>query len=527
VVPRTRTGMSADLVLHNVRIFTCDDGRQDAGLVAIRGDRILAVGPEHDLGLFAGTGVTLLDCAGATAIPGFNDAHCHPMSLAISLLTVDCSSPAVRSIPELQARIRERADRTTADCWIRATGFDEALLAEGRPPTRWELDGATSRHPVVLVHATGQSCVLNSAALQRAGICSSGPDGAGQGIRLDPDTGEPTGLVVGRQDRVARAIPPPDAGELERGMRQASLTCLAQGITSVQDTSWTNGWHQWQLWHRLVAAGAVGPRVSMMAGTESLRTFREAGLATGNGDRHLRLGAFKLALDESTGVPHPPRAEINELALVAHEAGFQLAFHVPDPWMLEVSLAAIAFVRRRCQRHAPGECDSPGFRLEHCIVCPPDVLGRLRASRATVVTQPAFMHRFGASYGEAAPPEQTGWFCPIASLRRHGIDVAFSSDAPLMGSNPFAGIQAAVTRQTDAGQALDLRQAVAARDALEMYTAGGARASLEGGDKGTIRAGMLADLALLDRDPTRLAAGELSGVKVLRTIVGGRILWEA
>lgn len=519
--------MSTDLVLHNLRLLSCDDARREAGLVAIRGDRILAIAPERELALFAGRGVRLLNCEGATAVPGFNDAHCHPMSLAISLLAVDCSSPTVRSIPELQARIRERADRTPTEVWIRATGFDEVLLAEGRPPTRQELDHATSRHPVVLVHATGQSCVLNSSALHLAGISTSVPDCTEQGIRLDPDTGEPTGLVVGRQDRIARAIPPPGAAELERGMRQASLTCLAQGITSVQDTSWTNGWPQWQLWHRLVAAGAVGPRVSMMAGTESLGTFREAGVATGDGDRQLRLGAFKLALDESTGVAHPPRAAINELALAAHEAGFQLAFHVSDPWMLEVSLAAIAFVRRRCRRHAPGTCNSPGFRLEHCIVCPPDLLGRVRASRATVVTQPAFMQRFGASYAEATLPEQTGWFCPLASLRQHGIDVAFGSDAPLVGSNPFTGIQAAVTRQTGAGQMLDLRQAVATRDALEMYTAAGARASLEADDKGTIRAGMLADLALLDRDPTQLAAGELSSVQVLRTIVGGRVLWEA
>ncbi|MFN8627540.1 MAG: amidohydrolase [Candidatus Binatia bacterium] len=524
-VPAVDHRRGADLVLHNARVLTFDRTQSHADLVAVRGDRILAVATADDLPLFARPGVTLLDCEGATLIPGFNDAHCHPLALAINLLSVDCSPASVHSIAELEARIRQRAGQTVEGAWIRAVGYDDARLAEGRAPTRWELDRAAPRHPVVLVHATGQSCVLNSAALHLAGIATPAPDAAAGGICRDSRSGEPTGLVSGRQDRVARAIPAPDADEIERGMALANRTYLAQGITSLQDTSWTNGWRHWQLWQRLVVA-AVAPRVAMMVGTESLDRFRDAGLATGSGDSRLRLGALKLALDESTGVRHPPRDEVESLALRAHEAGFQVAFHVSDIRMLEVALAAIAVVRAHCARRAHHACDAVGFRLEHCAICPPRLLSRVRASRAMVVTQPAFVRGFGARYTEDAAAHQIGWFCPIGSLRRHDIAVAFGSDSPLVSSDPLAGIHAAVTRRTDTGRSVDPRQAITALDALEMYTIAGAQASLEADEKGSISPGKLADLALLDRDPTRIAAEELPAVKVLRTIVGGRVVWQ-
>lgn len=516
-----RRGPGADLVLHNARILTFDATQPHAEVVAVCGNRILALGAERDLHLFTRPGVALVDCEGGTVVPGFNDAHCHAIALAIGLLGVDCSPGAVRSVAEVQARIGRRAEQTGEGRWIRATGYDDSRLVERRAPTRWELDQAAPRHPVVLVHATGQSCVLNTAALQLAGIAGSSPGSPESGIGRDPRTGEPTGLVSGRDDRVARAIPPPDADEIERGMALANRAYLSQGITSLQDASWTNGWRQWQLWQRLVGRGVVSPRVSMLAGTESLDRFREAGLCTGSGDERLRLGAFKLALDESTGCPDPPQGDVNDLALRAQEAGFQVAFHVSDVRMLEASLAAIAFVRERSAREAPG------FRLEHCAVCPPRLLPRLKASRAIVVTQPAFLRGLGGRYLEDASPHQIGWFCPIGSFRRLGIEVAFGSDSPLVTSDPLTAIETAVTRQTEAGRSMAPREAIAALDALEMYTRMGARASLEADAKGSIGPGKLADLVVLSRDLTEVAAEELSTVKVVRTIIDGSVAWEA
>src|SRR3972149_6106788 len=238
----TNSRNAADLILYNARVITMDPERPHAGLVAVRGNRILATGDKDDLGLFKGAGTKLIDCEGGTVIPGFNDAHCHPLSLALSLLSVDCSPAAVTDIAGIQSRIRHRAEQTKEGKWIRATNYDEFHLEEKRPPTRWELDQTSPQHPVILVHRTAGSCVLNSFALRLAGITLETLNSPGEIIHRDPENGEPNGLISGKNERVERAIPPIGEEELERGMKLVNRQCLSHGITSLQDTGWNNGW---------------------------------------------------------------------------------------------------------------------------------------------------------------------------------------------------------------------------------------------------------------------------------------------
>lgn len=518
---RERSHEAADLILHNAKVHTCEPERPQAEIVVVRGDRIFAVGDEADLASLLRPGATLLDCEGATVIPGFDDAHCHPVARAIGLLGVDCAPSAVRSISDIQSRIEEESRRIPEGQWIRATGLDESRLADGRMPTRADLDAAAPGHPVVLVHATGQCCVLSSLALRRVDIGPDRADLAQRGIQVDLRTGEPTGVVTGPQEQVARAIPAPDAGEIERAMARVNEEVLSQGITSMQDVSWTNGWNQWQLWHRMEMRGVVTPRISMFAGTESLERFRAEGLRTGSGDVRLRMGALKLALDESTGVPHPPQSDVNDLALRAHEAGFQVAFHVSDVRMLASALAAIAFVRER------SAVPDPHFRLEHCAIVPPALRPKIRGSGAVVVTQPAFLRCFGDQYLAEARPDQASWLCPLGSLVREGIDVAFGSDSPLVSSDPLGGIHSAIVRTTDRGRRLDPSETIGALEAIEHYTLAGARASLEAESKGSIQVGKLADLVVLSHDVAKLDPEAFAAVRVRRTIIGGRIAWEA
>jgi predicted amidohydrolase YtcJ len=510
----------ADLILCNARVITLDAEQPYAELIAVKGNRILAVGGKDDLDLFKGARTKLIDCEGGTVIPGFNDAHCHPLSFSISLLSVDCSPKAVKNIAEIQTCIRRRAEQTKEGQWIRAAHYDESNLQEGRPPNRWELDEASPRHPVVLFHKTAGNCVLNSLALRLAGITKDAPESSGGQIHRDPESGEPSGLISGRNERVMRAIPPVNGAELEKGMKLASREYLSQGITSLQDTSWNNRHRHWLMWQRLMDRGVVSTRVSMMIGTESLEEFQNAGLSMGAGNHRLRLGGIKLALDESTGQPHPPQESINHFALRAQEAGFQVAFHVSDVHTLEASLAAIKFV---CQQ-APKV--DPRFRLEHCAVCPPGLLPKLKASQALVITQPSFVYYMGQKYHELLLPHQTEWLWPIGSFRRWGVKVAFSSDSPLVTSNPLTGIYASITRKTELGHQLAPQESVSTLEALKMYTLWGAYASFEEGEKGSISRGKLADLVVLSGAPTQLAPEQLFRLRVLRTIVDGELVWE-
>lgn len=510
------SGITADLILYNANVITLELERPRAEMVAIEGSRVLAVGSNDDLSLFKGAGTKLSDCGGGTVVPGFNDAHCHPIAHAISVLSVDCSPKAVKDIADIQARIRYRAAQTSEGKWIRAAYYDEFHLQERRPPNRWELDQAAPRHPVVLVHSTGQSCVLNSLALRLAGITRDTP-----AIHRDPETCEPDGLIPGRNEQVARAIPPWDEEDLEEGMKLVNREYLSHGITSLHDTSWTNGLRHWQLWQRFIERGIVSSRVSMLVGTEFLDEFQRVGLLMGSGGNRLRVGGMKLALDESSGCPHPPQEDINRLALQACEAGFPVAFHVSDIPILEASLAAIKFV---CQQVPEAE---HRFRLEHCPICPPGLLLRLRASRAIVVTQPSLLYCLGQRYQEDVSPDQTGWLWPIGSFRRFGVKVAFSSDSPLVTSNPLIGLYAAVTRQTETGQKLAPQEGISALEALRMYTMGGAHASFEEGVKGSIRPGKLADLVVLNGDPTQSVAEQPGDLRVVQTIIDGKVVWES
>lgn len=359
-------GNTADLILYNARVVTLNPEQPHAEMVAIKGNSILAVGDKDDIGLFKGAGTKLGDCQGGTIIPGFNDAHCHPYSLAISLLGVDCSPEVVKNITGIQARIRHRAEQTEEGKWIRAAGYEELNLQEKRHPTRWELDQASTRHPVILTHFTAGSCVLNSLALKMAGINRDTTESSVSLIHRDTETGEPDGLITGRNGHIERAIPSLDEEEVEQGMKLANREHLSNGITSLQDTTWTNGGYRWQIWQRLTARGIVSPRMSMLLGPQSLEEFQTAGLSERCDNHRLRVGGVKLALDESTGCPHPPQDDINHQALRAHKAGFQVAFHVSDVYTLQMALNAIKFLYQQAPVEKPPfssgtlPCLSPG-----------------------------------------------------------------------------------------------------------------------------------------------------------------------
>ena len=515
---RPPASRSADLILHNARVVTWDAERPYADLVAIQGDRIMATGSRDELARFQGPGTQLIDCAGGGVLPGINDAHCHPLALAVALLSVDCAPGTVGDIAGIGAAIRQRAVQTREGEWIRAAHYDEYHLREGRPPTARELDQAAPRHPVILMHRTAGHCVLNSLALRRAGITRNTPDPPGGTIHHDPLSGEPSGLIIGRNPQVDAALPPIGGDELNRGMTLATAEFLAQGITSLQDTGWNNGLRHWHEWRRLVESGATACRVSVLMGIDALDDLREAGLSMGAGDSRLRIGGVKLALDERTGCAAPPQEDVDRLALHAARAGFAVALHVSDVPMLEGALAAIQHVSRQ----VPGA--EGRFRLEHCTVCPPALLLKARACRAIVVPQPSFLRHMGQQYLERATPQQAGWFLPLGSLRRWGVAVALSSDAPLVSCNPWTGIEAAVSRRTDAGEVLAGREGITLLEALEMYTQGGAQASFEADEKGRISPGMLADLIVLNRDATRIEPAEIADLRVVRCIIGGKVV---
>jgi len=208
------------------------------------------------------------------------------------------------------------------------------------------------------------------------------------------------------------------------------------------------------------------------------------------------------------------------MALKIHQSGFQAAFHALEEKPIEAACAALEHALqdfpRRDHRH----------RIEHCSVCPPYLAERLASLGVWVVTQPAFIFYHGDRYLQTVPAEQLPYLYPIASLLKQGVQVAGSSDCPVVSSNPLKGIFAAASRLAQTGESLLLEERIPIVEALRLFTIYAARAIFEDSNRGTIAPGKLADLVILSGDPTRTPLEEIPGLKVKKTILDGQVVWE-
>ncbi len=507
--------MSADIILKNARVITMDATRPAAGTVAIEGDSITFVGEGGEAETRAGAGTRVIDCGGRTVAPGFNDAHIHLFSLVRQLLSVDLSPESVRSIEDIKEKIREKERTTPPGTWVSGTGYNEFYLAERRHPTRQDLDEAAPLHPVVLSHRSLHICALNSAALRLVGITADTEEPPGGRIERDLETGEPNGVLTGMLGYIhSEVMPALTDAELDAGLKQVDRLFLSNGITSVQDATVSNNLERWEKVCGFVLNEKLRSRVTLMAGAPYWKDFRGAGLTTGSGDNLMRVGAVKIMVEE-----RPDQAELKELALEIHKAGFQTAFHA----VAESSVAAAVTALENADSHEPVK--GRRHRIEHCGECPPQLLERIKKLGAVIVTQPPFIYYSGERYLATVPESQQPWLYRIKSPLEKGVIVAGSSDTPVVPINPMAGIYAAVTRKAENGQTLLPEEAVTADEALKLYTVNAAYASFEEKIKGSITPGKLADIVVLSGDPTAVPPEKIKDIKVEMTIIGGEVVW--
>jgi predicted amidohydrolase YtcJ len=522
-----------DLVLYNANVITLDERRPRAELVAVRDERIVWVGSDSDLRDLASAGTKTIDCSGQTIVPGFIDAHTHVLAYSASLMAVDCRPSSVASIAAIQRSLRERAETAPAGQWVRGTGYDEFAFPEGgddperaknRHPTRWDLDQAVPHHPVRLDHRSGHACVLNSMALALVGISSDTPEPPGGTIARDLGSGGPNGLLLEMDEYLDGRIPPLSDEELEQGIRLADRRMVSLGITSVHDATPSNSPERWDRLRRLKADGMLRPRVTMMAGSGHLDEFADQGFRHGYGDHELSLGHVKLMLTMSSGQLQPSRDELTGLMRLAYQAGFPVAVHAVEAEAVDAVADAISELRAIRDDLLPN--DAPRDRIEHCSEAPPATLARLEQSGAVVVTQPAFLYHSGRRYLSEVPQGMRPWLYRMRSFLEAGLHPAAGSDAPVVDPNPLVGMCAAVTRRSESGEPVSVLEGVPPNEALKMYTLSGAYAAGRQGDTGSIEVGKLADLALLDGDPTRVEASEIRDIKVRLTVIGGQVVWE-
>ncbi len=485
--------------------------------VAVKDGRIQAVGGHPSLSKLRGPRTQVIDCHGGALLPGFHDAHCHLLSLASSLTSIDCGPTNASTIPELIHLLRRAAKRLPPDRWVKARGYDHLRLGEKRHPLRGDLDAAVPRHPLRLEHRSGHATVLNTRAMQLLGITRHTPDPP-QGVIMRDAAGDPTGLFLEMSAHISElAAPYRDQDELLDGVARANSLLLSRGVTSIQDAGPDNTLDRWRLFQSLKQEARLVPRITMMVGRRHAPHFIEQGLVTGSGDDALRIGAVKFMLTLTTGHLYPSIEDLAPETYALSRAGFQLAFHAVEEEAIIAAARLIAATPASALRH----------RIEHCSEGTPSALAQVRQSGAIVVTNPGFIYHRGDAYLSSVSPRLLPCLYPLASLAASKIKWAASSDAPVSPPDPLTAIYAAVTRRTGSGEPLGRDQAIPVVDALAAWTSGAAYSCHQETRLGAISPAKLADLVLLDRDPTEVPPEQLKDLKAIMTVAGGRIAWQA
>jgi predicted amidohydrolase YtcJ len=507
--------------------------------LAIRDGRIMAVGDgPSDLDALIGPTTCVLDRPSLTVLPGFIDTHTH--FIFAGRAADDVPLQAARNMSELVAALRERASRTPKGEWIRSSAaWNEANLTEQRMPNRWDLDQATTDHPILLKRG-GHNDVLNSAGMKLAGITRDTSTPAGGTIVKD-EHGEPTGWLIDTAISIAEAIfPQPSQDARVEGLRRASIDYAAHGVTTVRDAFVTS--EEMQLLTTARQRGALNVRVRAMLGLlfatgAGIRTaIDELAANPWPGDGTLRLWGLKFGLDGgaengATEEPYEGRpdfrgqflVEPNDLAnalVCAMRRGFRVGTHAWGDRAVRAALDAYERAIAAVEGKYPG-----ALVLEHAGLARPEQ--RLRAIRMgiPVTVQHPALHDLASLQIKGWGVARTSQIFPIRSWLEEGGDLSAGSDYPVGAYDTMESVWGMVTRSTRAG-VLGVEQAIDTYTAIRLYTVDAARLLGESSDLGTLEAGKYADVVAFERDPLKCSHEELRGLRPTLTVVGGHAVHD-
>lgn len=535
-------GPAADLVLHGGRVLVLDARGSVAQAVAVAGGRIVAVGTDADVSRLAGPGTRVVDLAGRTALPGFVDTHCHVEDAGTDEDTV--SFAGVRTLAGAVDRVRAVADRTPPGEWLRGQVWHPvSQLAEGRRPTRHELDAATTAHPVHL--PLGHASVLNSRALALAGIGRDTPDPPGGTIGRDAD-GEPTGVLEEAAERLVTVVVPPwppaqRARQLERAMHRLTalgVTGAVLGATAPADVAALRalrdaGRSTVRFGAVVAPTGELNPSVDLAAWEawfaahpppdETDPWVREVGIKL-QADGGMSLGTAALrepyAGSDHRGALVVDRDRLAALARVAARAGWRVAVHAVGDAAIDLVLDAFAAVHREVP------VAHRRFVLVHASLMTADQMARARTLGVHVAAQSVFLWDKAATIAAHLGPDRAARAVPLRTMIDHlGIEnVSAGTDFPVNPLEPLVNVALMTTRRDARGVDVGAAEAVTRIEALRLLTSSAARYTFDEDERGTLEPGRLADLVVLSGDP--LTVPEPAGLRVELTVVDGRIVFE-
>jgi predicted amidohydrolase YtcJ len=542
----------AELALIGGSVITVNSSDDVVEAVAVRGNRIVAVGSRADLEPFLGPATRIVDLRGRSALPGFVDSHIH-VAKVNQRSWVDIGPAAVRSIEEIKELLAERAHRTPAGEWILGNGYHPERLREGRHPTRLDLDAVAPRHPIGLKHRSENTWTFNTVGLRKIGVQDDTPDVPG-GPMLRDERGVPLGPMGAncRDVFILPNMPRATEDELVEGFRWLSGELNRHGVTTAFDASLRNR-EELAAWRRVRAAGELTlrlyPSPYPVHGADweregaSTRLF-ESGLYTGFGDEWIKLGSLTYGVDgdpmtlqEALLEPfaNDPTGKYFGTYRVTQEVAesFSLAAH-SNGWQISAVCLGDAGVKRaidsieKAVRAVPR--DNHRHRLEHAELWNPSLLDRaaeLGIVWNSVLALMAGMGRYATL--DAWGPERSRYGFPVRSALERGIMVSAGSDWPVDAMDPMIGIHALVSRQLEpleAGDVLAPEEAVSVLEAIRIHTYNGAYTSFSEDQKGSLEVGKLADIAVLSDDILRVPTDRIRKVRTVLTVLDGKVVYQ-
>ena len=537
----------ADVIFTHGNVYTGVSGASSfheierVEAIAVKGDRILATGKSADLMKYKGPATQVLDLGGHFVLPGFNDAHTHLAEGGFQELEVDLRG--AKTLEEFRQRIREKVEQAKPGEWILGGGWDHTLWPVKQLPSRWDLDEVSSKNPIFLKRVDGHIAVANTKALQLASITVASKDPAGGKIDR-VDTGEPSGILrETAKAAVTAVIPKPTHADRRKAVEIAMQEAARFGVTSAQDNS---TWEDFLIYEELEKEGKLTLRISeWLPIDESLDELKEHRAAHSHEDKLLHTGMLKGFMDGSlgsrtaamlapysdepgnTGLPRYEQEKLNDMMIERLRAGFQVGLHAIGDRGADMALNAYAAALKEAKL-GPGVKPDFRLRIEHAQVIAPNQFARFKEMGIIASMQPSHlltdMNWAQARLGDKRAEHSYAW----QEFLRNGVMLAFGTDFPVESISPFRGLYAATTRRSEDGKKEFFpAQRVDMEEAISAYTHGSAFAEFSEKDKGEIVPGMLADFVVLDRDITGAMPAKLLETKVLRTVVGGKTVYEA
>jgi len=473
--------------------------------VRIVAGRIAAIAPlasDRDAGGRLDEETTLGDDA-ALLLPAFADPHLHLVACAADRAGLDLSSDPPASRPALLARLATAAAALPSGAWLRASGYDEAWLDDRRHPSQRALDEAVAGRPLRLRHATRHASLLSSAARARVEQVYGTLDASRTPRAAD---GSPGALVIGLEPEITRVVGPLAPGELDASLRVVGRELARHGVVHLDEVTASNDASRVARIAAAVASGDLPQSVRAFVGDPD-----EAPAARCAADGRVVIAGVKLLARSCDEVRS---ARFRAALAGARRQGLPVAIHAVEPDVTDAVLDALTSAPART-----GGVGAGPDRLEHCSLCPPELVRRIAAAGVAVVTQPAFVAARGDKYRIEVEQPLWPWLYPLRALTAAGVAVAASSDAPVVPYDPRLGLDAAVRRTTRSGTVLAADERLDDASALAIF--GETAARLRGETVVGLSPGAAADVLVVD--PDSLNDG-WRGLVVRHTIAAGRVI---